>query len=67
MPQVHIVSKTYQDPRSEVPTINRVRVYGGTFEKAVAIVQGTAAPFEHVELAWSEETTDELCRLVNSL
>ena len=67
MPQVHIVSESYPNPYSDDLIVNRTRHYGGSPERAVALMQATAAPFEHVELAWSEEITEEELQSVNEL
>lgn len=67
MPQVHIVSRSYPSPYSNDLIVNQGRFYGGSAESAVALMQAQAAPFEHVELAWSEEITEEEFRSVNEL
>jgi len=59
MPFIHIVSRSYHDPRFEELTVNRGRFYGVNAATAVALMRSTAAPFEKVELAWSEEITQE--------
>lgn len=57
--QVHIVSRTYQDPRFEGLTVNRARVYGVTPEQAVALVKQYAGWFEAVKVDWSEPLSQE--------
>jgi hypothetical protein len=55
MPMVHIVSRSFRDPRFAEPTVNRNRVYEPDPQKAVAAVLASAAPL------WA---SDEEYRLV---
>lgn len=67
MPSVHLIQKSYQDPRFDFPTINTARVYEDDPVKALAGMKATAAPFEKVELIGSETVSDEEYNLVRSL
>jgi hypothetical protein len=67
MRAVHIVSKTYQDPRFAEPTVNRLRVYEPDPVEAVAMVQATAARFETVELVWTTWASDEEYQTIQAL
>jgi hypothetical protein len=67
MPMVHIISKSYQDPRFEDETVNRFRVFENDPEKALAAVKLAAKSFERVELAWSETVTESEYQFVRSL
>lgn len=67
MPSVHLVQKSYQDPRFDFPTINTARVYEDDPTKALAGIKETAAPFEKVELIGSEIVSDEEYNFVRGL
>jgi hypothetical protein len=64
---VHIVSRSYHDPRFDEPTVNRCRVYEPDPQKAVAMIQAMTAPFEKVELAWSEWVPEEEHQAIRTL
>jgi len=59
MPLIHVIRRSYNDPRFEGLTFNDCRVYQSDPDQALACIKSTAASFEKVELISSEFVTDE--------
>ena len=67
MPEVHIISRTYQSPFQSEPTVNHDRVYESDPVEAIATIKRSAAPFERIALVWSVSVSEAEYRAVRSL